>query len=630
MRPIALIVLVFTGCGSVTGNPFGPESIGGSTEDPLPVIVGGEASANIVVDQFGYRPGSEKIAVIRSPVNGYDADESFAPGSVYRLMDAVADTSVFEAAPVAWNGGRTDASSGDKAWWFDFSSVTRPGTYYVRDVEQDVRSDVFVIRDSVYRDVLVQTVRMLYYQRDGCAKDAAYAGADWADGAAHMRSNQGPGCKQYNGTATRDLHGGWWDAGDQNKYTNWANDYVIELLYAYAENPSAFTDDTNIPESGNGIPDLLDEVKFELDWLVRMQNADGSLLSIVGQDGAALPDTRPSRATGACTYGPATTAATMSGAAAFAFASRIYAPLLPTFAADLRTRAVSAWTWANLNPAATFNNAGRVGAGEQETDATGRATKRLQAAVFLYALTGDVVYRAAVDVQAALTQLLVADYVDLFASPQQDALLAYTALTGATQSVKADILGTYRNGIGTPNNQGSDPYLAYLYTYVWGSNQNKAMMGTTLYNVIAYAIADDPDMERLAERYVHYIHGVNPLGLVYLSRMQDFGAARSVTRFYHTWFAHGSDWDAEGVSTYGPPPGFLVGGPNPTYAWNGCCPSSCSGVACGAMPTPPTGQPPQKAYADMNDNWPLDTWQFSEPSLGYQTRYIRLLSKFVR
>ena len=129
----------------------------------------------------------------------------------------------------------------------------------------------------------------------------------------------------------------------------------------------------------------------------------------------------------------------------------------------------------------------------------------------------------------------------------------------------------------------------------------------------------------------HYVHGVNPLGLVYLSNMGGSGATKSVTRFFHSWFAHGSMWDAVGVSKYGPPPGYLTGGPNPGYTWDSCCPNGCSGNTCGtAQPSPPAGQPDQKSYLDFNDSWPLDSWSVTEPDLGYQAQYVRLLSKFVQ
>src|SRR5262249_49887911 len=132
-------------------------------------------------------------------------------------------------------------------------------------------------------------------------------------------------------TPDRDLHGGWWDAGDFNKYTSPGAEDVVELLRAYEDAPAAFRDDYNIPESGNGVPDVLDELKWELDWLTRMQNADGSVLCVVNEPAAkspkfgGSPDTSPSKITDRCFYGPATTAASYATAAAFAYAARIFA-----------------------------------------------------------------------------------------------------------------------------------------------------------------------------------------------------------------------------------------------------------------------------------------------------------------
>lgn len=603
-------------------------------------------SPNLVVDQFGYRVGAEKLAVVRSPMTGFDAGTAFTPGASYQLVDAVSGQSVFEGAPVPWSGGAVDASSGDIAWRFDFSEVATPGQYYVLDVEHQVRSDVFRIADDVYADVLAQAVRMLFYQRDGFAKEAQFAGDDWADGASYVGPGQGPACELHTGGSPRDLHGGWWDAGDVNKYTNWSASYALGLLRSYREHPSAFADDYGIPESGNGVPDVLDELKWNLDWLVRMQGPDGSVLSIVGQDGPEYPpfggdpDTSPSHVTAACHYGPASTSATLSTAAAFAFAAQVYAAhedAFPGFADDLAARAEAAWSWAEANPAEIFYNGGVIGAGEQEVDDHGRDIKRLQAAVFLFGLTGDTSYRAVVDANLGQTQLMNSGYLDMFAVEEQDALLEYAGTANATPARVDEILAAYAEGVASGNNLGAlqddpDPYLAYTYVYVWGSNQVKADQGNLLFDVVAYDVpgVDAAAAARAAERYVHYIHGVNPLQLVYLSTMQDFGASNSVRTIYHAWFSHGSLWDETGVSMYGPPPGYLVGGPNPSYAWDGCCPGGCSGYDCGAAPlSPPSGQPPQKSYAQFNDGWPIDSWSVTEPSNGYQIRYIRLLSKFV-
>jgi hypothetical protein len=132
-----------------------------------------------------------------------------------------------------------------------------------------------------------------------------------------------------------------------------------------------------------------------------------------------------------------------------------------------------------------------------------------------------------------------------------------------------------------------------------------------------------------ASHYIHYLHGVNPLGKVYLSNMASFGAEDSVDQFYHSWFADGSTlWDSVSGSTHGPAPGFVVGGPNPQYSWDAGCPGV--NAACGAAQlSPPAGQPAQKSYLDFNTSWPLNSWEVTENSNGYQTDYIRLLARFV-
>ncbi len=90
-------------------------------------------------------------------------------------------------------------------------------------------------------------------------------------------------------TTARDLRGGWFDAGDTNKYVNNAGQTLHQLLAAYRERPEIWTDDLNIPESGNGRPDLIDEIIWELDWLKRMQQADGGVLIKVGICGQGTP-----------------------------------------------------------------------------------------------------------------------------------------------------------------------------------------------------------------------------------------------------------------------------------------------------------------------------------------------------
>ena len=190
----------------------------------------------------------------------------------------------------------------------------------------------FSIGEHVYKDVMKHALRAFFYQRAGFEKKPEFAGRAWADKASHLGRGQDSESRPwqehekwvsnpFTKSQIKDLRGGWYDAGDFNKYTSWAARYIIVQLHAYEEHPQAFSDDYGIPESGNGIPDILDEVKWGLDWLVRMQNSDGSLLCVQGLESASPP----SDAKGASYYGPPTTSATLMGAAAFAYASKFFA-----------------------------------------------------------------------------------------------------------------------------------------------------------------------------------------------------------------------------------------------------------------------------------------------------------------
>jgi hypothetical protein len=601
----------------------------------------------IVVDQFGYLPGRQKIAVLRDPVTGFDGADAYTPGATIQVVNTANNAVVLSGAAVAWNGGATDTSSGDRAWLFDFSAVTAAGTYEILDVDRNIRSARFDIGDGVYRPVLVQAVRTFFYQRAGHAKATPFAAPAWVDGASHLGPLQDANARRYDApqdaATERDLRGGWYDAGDCNKYTNWTAGYVIDLLHAYAENPTVFTDDFNIPESGNGVPDLLDEVKWGVDHLVRMQNADGSVLSIVG----VACSSPPSSTTGASLYGTASTSATLSAAAAFAQSARIFgslgAPAFDAYAAQLRTRAEDAWAWAVANPGVVFRNneqsAGTagLGAGQQETDDAGRLAKRLLAAVYLFALTGDTPYRDFVDTNYTTVPMFASFWLSPFNSEQTQALLLYASLPGATPGVATAIRDRYvslwngADGWGAVTSR-RDPYGAFITDYTWGSNAVKALAGGMFVDQETYGLGAQSTADRLnaGADYLHYLHGVNPLGKVYLSNMSAFGAEDSVDQFYHSWFSDGSAlWDSVSASTHGPPPGFVVGGPNPSYNWDDRCPGVSS--ACGAtVPSPPAGQPPQKSYLDFNTSWPLNSWSVTENSNGYQTSYIRLLARYSR
>ena len=605
----------------------------------------------ITVDQFGYRPDAKKVAVLRSPEVGADASLSYTPGEALEVVDSASAKVVFSGAPVAFQEGAVDTASGDKIWWFDFSSVSTPGTYFIRDKSDNLKqSFYFRIGDGVYNDVLKAAMRMMFYQRVGMAKEAAYAG-EWADAINHEQDKRARLFTDSANAATeRDVSGGWFDAGDFNKYTVWNGNYVETLLRAYMDRPRAFTDDYGIPESGNGIPDILDEVKWGLDHLLRMQNEDGSVLSVVDEDHASPP----SAATGRSYYGAPNAVSAYSSAKAFALGSIVAAKRKnEAYAKTLKDAALKAYTWAEAHPDSMFyNNKAEYGtkdlaAGQQEIDTSyttgARFVVKVAADFAMYELTGDAKYLKRFEATPDSLPLM-RQYgswaMDQYRNAHHFLYLLYLQYKDASAETKQLVQEKFVDAFPKSNNfvggLEKDGYRAYIRDYNWGSNSAKSTSGLFFDKMAelsmsgqASAGADATGWHSAAEEYLHYLHGVNPFGMVYLSNMEGYGAGKSVTSFYHGWFKEGE-----------PAPGYLVGGANARYTWASCCKeydadntakgcgSKANNELCYAVKVP-VGEPSEKMYQNFNNGWPLDSWELTEPSLGYQTAYIRLISRFV-
>ena len=604
----------------------------------------------ILVDQFGYLPALEKRAVIRDPVEGFDAKRSFTPGSRYAVIDVVTGEAVHSGAPLAWARGQVDETSGDRVWWYDFSSLDRPGRYVVRDLDKRVDSDVFEISRTVYRPVLRDAFKAFYYQRAGFEKREPFVAKGYADKASHLRKGQDGEATRYDRegdmATARDLQGGWYDAGDYNQYTSWTANYISSLLSSYIENPGVWTDAMGIPESGNGVPDVLDEVKWGLDWLGRMQNADGSMLSVLGRAEASPP----SKADGPSRYGLANTSATVTAAGTFAMAADVFRgePKLAGLVPDYTDRAMKAWAWAEAHPDAQFFNNSEdhgtqgLAAGQQEVDAVRLAKKRLIAATQLYGLTRDAAFVKEAEALYRKVGGIQPDTANGFEGELGFTLLGFAKMDGVPERFAKRIRRDYAAMMEAHNGWKAvediiDPYGAFTDGYWWGSNGVKSRRGAVYTQALVGGVETRPPMQALnaASHYLHYLHGVNPMGLVYLTNMEHAGAERSVSTLYHAWFKDGSKaFDSTKHSTYGPAPGLMVGGPNESYRRDKCCDTQCPGhggaICRRPVPIPPQGQPPAKSYGEFNDGWPVNSWEVTENSLGYQSDYIRLLSKFVR
>lgn len=636
----SLSFVVPTGATSGTvkvSSPAGTATSTASYTVTAPPVANAPVSEHIVVDQFGYRPTSVKTAVIRSPNVGYDSNRRYTPGATYRVIRASDGVSVLQGAPTVWNSGAVDASSGDAAWWFNFTALQTPGRYYVLDVDKNLRSPAFNIGTMVYQPTLKAAMRMFFYQRSGFAKRQPYAEACWTDEAAFVKANQDGQARDVNDRTNtakiRDLSGGWFDAGDSNKYVTYAVSPVHQLLAAYEENPAAFTDDFNIPESGNGVPDVIDEVKWEIDWLKKMQNADGSALLKVGQithNEVTPPSTSPEPRY----YVPTCTSSTIAVAGMFAHAAYNYQrfPALGSEAADLRSRAIQAYDrFASSSTRQTNCDAGVVQYGDADISAQDQDNLQTVAAVYLYALTGEARFQDRV----RSSYRAMRPYNDIgwnrYLPEQGSALLFYSTLANADSTLKTTIRTDKLNDANNSAskiyglNANDDPYRAFLHPeqYHWGSHQPRANYGNSNRDVLSYniGVASNAPFETRAEDTLHYFHGVNPFGMVYLSNVNSLGTTKSLSTIYHqAWFQDGhSVWDDIRTSSCGPAPGYVPGGAN-TQAQSNGVPS---------WMTPPTQQPAQKAYYEWNN--PAEAaYAITEPGIYYQGAYVKLLSSFVR
>ncbi len=297
--------------------------------------------------------------------------------------------------------------SGEDVYSFDFSGLTAQGTYQAHLPGLGL-SAPFRIGNDVLAGAASTVAHAFYYQRCGVPLTSPYAQESFVrpicheydpkgrriDAAFHeslaqssLRQGETPG-------KMIDAHGGWHDAGDFGKYVPTAAAALGFLFTAYDMDATRFGDgDWNIPESGNGIPDLLDEARWELDWLTRIQAADGGVYHKVTSQRwfEGLPQNESSPRF----IFEKTTHDTALAAAVFACASRLWSPFNGAQADLYRDRALRAWEFLKRHPEAVprsgFRNPPGVRSGEyRDPDDT---DNRLWAAAELYRTTGEPEYR---------------------------------------------------------------------------------------------------------------------------------------------------------------------------------------------------------------------------------------------
>lgn len=624
------------------GEDAGQDGGDGGAVEPL-----GTLSGVIRVDNFGWRPGERKIALVLG--------RAASTVELHRITDNSLAASFVSSSLV------DDEDSLDQLSLVDFSSIVEPGSYYLYLPGDDLHSYTFVIDEQVYDVVGMAAMKSFYFQRCNHDKALPYAsddlpghpgrGGEWTDGACHLgdlSAPAGPGSADH---GPLDLHGGWHDAGDYQK-TLWGRG-VPEMLLAYELNPGAWSDgQLDIPESGNGVPDILDELAWELDFYLRMQRPDGHFMTSVKGNNETSSSPPSSSDQGRvyfdCTApsgngwsGGGTTIGEASGNAVMclAQAALVYAAAGQSAAADsYRAAALSGWNW--------------LAAYSPQSDAERRV--RAAAAAAVYRLEPTTSSAGAV--------------VDAFDWEGWDGLLPWSVTPGE----RVIAAGAWQV---LQNDQASDPLKQRVRTGVaaiverafsqegayggmfgdssdgwdwgWGSNSHQAMYGANLLVAAHFGIFgshSQAEVVALAQKHLHFLLGLNPLNMVYLTNMAAYGGEHSSFQLYHGWFSHTGndgdhgnaqyngkpDWvdepmypyypDDDQTSTYGPAPGLVPGGPNFYY--------SCAYDI-------PNRNRPAYAYRDFSVGCDWDgsacaacSWEITEPMAAYQGPFV-LLASFV-
>ena len=509
------------------------------------------------MDQLGVEAGAAATAMVVS-----DAKDPLA-----WTLDHPPGTVVGQGRGVRFGG---DAPSGTRLQHVPLPPLP-PGTGYILHVGTET-SRAFAVSDRPFAAPARDAMGFFYQQRSGIAIEAAYVQRpDLARRAAHAperatcfagTDKQGlrwPGCAW-----TLDVSRGWYDAGDHGKYVVNGGIAVWTLLNAWERGARAgappFPDGSlAIPEHANGVNDLLDEARFELEFLLAMQIPGGARFALPGghtMDAGGLahhkiaderwtliPMNPANDPMGRSLY-PPTTSATLNLAAVTAQAVRIWRTIDPAFAARCLLAARRAWAAAERNPALRASDVdGSGGYGDDDS-----SDERLWAAAELFVTTREPAFAAAIAAEPML------DHPRDLAWANTEAAAAVTLAYGpdgpARTRARAALIHMADGFLAERARSGYALPDAGM-VYGWGSNS--ILLDRALILALAHELTGDRRYREAARDAVDYVFGRNALDRAYVT---GYGA-RPAQNPHHRFWAHQAD-----PRYPAPPPGVLVGGPN--------------------------------------------------------------------
>ena len=516
----------------------------------------------IAINQVGFSPLQEKTATIA--LDGLEqTTNDQRPTTLVFILNENQDT--------VWQGTASPTMlnpvSGKPRQLVDFSDLTTPGTYtlYISPSLVGRVGERFSISERPYRELTRAALRAYYHQRASMATEEPYA-EGYARPAGHPDDHV-----LVHASAATDTRpegtvisspGGWYDAGDYNKYIVNSGYTMGVWLMAYEMNKAYFdTLRLNIPPSLEGragegfpMPDMLAEAMYNIRWMLTMQDTDGGVYHKLTEpdfEGFIRPDEcqKPRYVV------MKTTAAALDFAATMALAARVYAPYDPAFCTEAKDAALRAYAWAMEHPEVYYdqpkmNEQFKPAITTGAYDDTDVRDEFYWAATELYLLTHDNVYKKKAlntcpeeytpavwgDVAelASLEWMMHRDEQFDFALECQDALFSHLL----PYIEEGETVSVYRSPYGNREND-----------FFWGCN-SEGCCWRGVECLYAYRLTGDEKYRINAERCLNYVLGQNATGYCYVT---GFGTNPTSHPHHRLSFSHPK----------GTLPGFLAGGPNP-------------------------------------------------------------------
>ncbi|MDR3001089.1 MAG: glycoside hydrolase family 9 protein [Fibromonadaceae bacterium] len=483
------------------------------------------------INQLGYGQQAKKILIYKDTTNAESVEFRDLANEQIVLTAPLSPAAVWEF-------------SGESVRKADFSSITKPGLYAAYIGEKRISDNIFV-QNNVYEDLFKAAIKWFYYQRAGMALAPEFAGK-WARAAGHPDTavyfypeSEKPADWKISSPK------GWYDAGDYGKYIVNSGISVFTLLEFYEHFETQLKKvSLNIPESKSKTPDILEEVRWNLDWMLTMQDpADGGVyhkLTTARFCGRVMPDADIAKRYVVMK----TTAATFDFAAVMAQAARIYKPFDAKFSQTALNAAERAFDWAIKNPVTLFKQPEGMNTGQYHHQDETTLDERLWAATELFISTKKKVYADVIDTTSFASRGPWWGDVNFLAVYRlSDAKNGFKKdLTKAAQDTLLKLANHLKST--TENSAYNLPIVKE--NFVWGSNSVVANNGIVLLH--AYYLTKDKSYLDAAQRALDYILGANPLDISYVT-----GHGNRTTKFPHH---RPSDADAifEAV------PGMLAGG----------------------------------------------------------------------